>query len=196
MKRKQQYITLSMMVSLLVGCGSNTTSTKVDTPPTATSVEVSTTEPSTVPKNMERPSPKALEELSTPAPITVVSSERGTVLPSTSASPKTVTTQPSNRPLKYTHKVVNNQGIEVQGEVDEYIIKIYSDTEVEANPKHIHKGVVVKLNGEKSRVIPIEISYLDKNIMIGVYDKKGKRVTASETIKVTDVPVVVVELHI
>ena len=120
-------------------------------------------------------------------------SESETKKEATPSSP-TVVKDNSIVALKYTNKVVNNRGMEVEGEVGHYKIKVYSDSKIEANPQNIHKGVVVKFNGETSKVMPIEISYLDKNIMVGLYDKSGKHVATSDSIKITDVPVVVVEL--
>jgi len=212
MKLKQQFTTLSIAF-LLIGCGGDSTTVPTNTndSPTATTVP---SENSTVAPSLETESSGEAsviterEESVSPSSEEINSSLSGegvTPSPKPSSSttidetkmPESISTPlPTVTPLKYTHKVVNNQGVEVEGEVNGYTIKIYSDTKVEANAKHIHKGVVIELNGEKSNVMPIEISYLDKNIMIGIYDKEGKRVTASDSIRVTDVPVVVVELHI
>ena len=115
---------------------------------------------------------------------------------SVTSKDNSIRTTPSSKPLKYTHKVINNQGIEVKGKVDEYAIKIYSDSDIKANPKNIHKGVVIKLNGKTSKVIPIEISYLNKEIMVELYNKRGKLIITSDLIQVIDVPVMIVELTI
>lgn len=108
------------------------------------------------------------------------------------SSLKTETKIPSN----FSYKVVNNRGLVVESKLDNYTIKIYSDSNEEANPKNIHKGVVVKVNGESSETMPIEISYLNKNIIVVIYDELGNELAVSAEIEVTDVPVVVVELTI
>ena len=102
----------------------------------------------------------------------------------------------TNLPEQYSYKVINNRGLVVEGKLDSYKIKIYSDNEGSANPKDIHKGVVVKVNGKSSETMPIEISYLNKNIIVVIYDESGKEVAVSEEIQVSDVPVLIVELSI
>ena len=97
-------------------------------------------------------------------------------------------------PENYSYKVVNNQGTSVAGKVSGYTIKIYSDNKELANPKDIHKGVAVKINGKTSEVIPIDIVYLNKNIVVALFNDKGEQVAVSEEVLVTDVPVVVVEI--
>jgi hypothetical protein len=84
----------------------------------------------------------------------------------------------------------------VEGKLDNYTIKIYSNSEEVADPKSMHKGVVVKINGKDSEVMPIQISYLNKEIVVAIENEKGEEVAISEAIAVTDVPVVVVELSI
>jgi hypothetical protein len=99
-------------------------------------------------------------------------------------------------PSSFTNKVVNNRGLVVESQLDGNSIKIYSDSVVTANPKNIHKGVVVKVNGKSSKTMPIEISYLNKNIIAIVSDSTGKELAVSAEIEVTDVPVIVIELSI
>ena len=99
-------------------------------------------------------------------------------------------------PTSYSNKVINNRGLAVEGSVDGYGIRIYSNSKEEANPKSIHKGVVVKVNGKTSEVMPIEIAYLGKSIVVALVNDKGEEVAVSDEIKVTDVPVVVVEMNI
>ncbi|MBU1667435.1 hypothetical protein KKC13_03395 [bacterium] len=99
-------------------------------------------------------------------------------------------------PTTYNYKVINNRGLAVEGTMDNYTIKIYSTTEEVADPKSMHKGVVVTINGKASEVMPIQISYLNKEIVVAVENEKGEQVAVSDAIEVTDVPVVVVELSI
>jgi len=99
-------------------------------------------------------------------------------------------------PSSFSNKVINNRGIAVEGTVDGYGIKIYSDSTDVANPQQIHKGVVVKVNGKTSAVMPIQISYLNKSIVVTLVDDKGEELAVSNEITVTDVPVVVVEMNL
>ena len=112
---------------------------------------------------------------------------------SSTAEEKVVSTKV---PTAYSNKVINNRGLVVEGSVDGYGIKIYSNSAEVANPQNIHKGVVVKVNGKSSQVMPIEIAYLGKSIVVALVNDKGEEVAVSDEIKVTDVPVVVVEMNI
>jgi len=99
-------------------------------------------------------------------------------------------------PTNYSNKVVNNRGLVVEGNVDTYSIKIYSDAQIEVSPKNIHKGVVVKVNGKSSETMPIEIGYMGKHIVAALYDSNGNEVAVSSEIEVTDVPVIIVDMSI
>jgi len=99
-------------------------------------------------------------------------------------------------PDNYSHRVINNQGIGVEGSVNNYTIRIYSNSEEIANPQSLHKGVVVKVNGEASENIAIQASYINKTIIVAIYNSNGKLIKISNEIVVTDVPVVIVELNI
>ena len=99
-------------------------------------------------------------------------------------------------PSGYSYKVINNQGKAVESQLGEYTIRITSNSKEKPNPQARHKGVVVKINGENSQTMPIQISYLDKGIVVSVYDKDNVLLSATDEIKVTDVPVVVVEMTI
>ena len=99
-------------------------------------------------------------------------------------------------PTTFSNKVINNRGIAVEGSVDGYGIKIYSDSTEVANPQQIHKGVVVKVNGKTSEVMPIEIAYLHKKIVVTLVNDKGDEVAVSDEILVTDVPVIIVEMNL
>lgn len=111
-------------------------------------------------------------------------------------TPSTTTQNEVKVPTTYSYKVINNRGLVVEGKLDNYTIKIYSNSEEVADPKSMHKGVVVKINGKDSEVMPIQISYLNKEIVVAIENEKGEEVAVSEAIAVTDVPVVVVELSI
>ena len=113
-----------------------------------------------------------------------------------STSEEKVVNNHTKVPTSYSNKVINNRGLAVKGSVDGYGIRIYSNSKEVANPKSIHKGVVVKVNGKASKVMPIEIAYLGKSIVVALVNEKGEEVAVSDEIKVTDVPVVVVEMNI
>lgn len=97
-------------------------------------------------------------------------------------------------PSTFSNKVINNRGLFVEGTVNGYGIKIYSDSIESANPQEIHKGVVVKINGKASEVMPIQVSYLNKNIVVALLNEQGEEVAISSEILVTDIPVIVVEM--
>ena len=99
-------------------------------------------------------------------------------------------------PDNYSHRVINNQGIAVEGSINNYTIRIYSNSKEVANSQSRHQGVVVKINGEASENIAIQASYINKTIIVAVYDATGKIVKISDEIVVTDVPVVIVELNV
>ena len=66
---------------------------------------------------------------------------------------------------RYIYKVINNRGEAVTSEVGAYEIALYSDTKEKANDKSPHKGVVVKLNGNDSALMPIQETYMHKDIV-------------------------------
>ena len=99
-------------------------------------------------------------------------------------------------PSTFSNKVVNNRGLVVESKLDGNTISIYSDSSITANPKDIHKGVVVKVNGKSSETMPIEISYLNKNIVAVVSDSTGKELAVSDEVQVMDEPVIVIEVNI
>ena len=99
-------------------------------------------------------------------------------------------------PSTFSNKVINNRGIAVEGTVDGYAIKIYSNSAEVANPQNIHKGLVVKVNAKTSEVMPIEIAYLNKSIVVALVNDKGEEVVVSDEITVTDVPVIIVEMNL
>ena len=107
------------------------------------------------------------------------------------------TDQDSTSPLltRYTQRVINNQGISVEGHIKNYTIRIYSKEAEVANSQSTHKGVVVKFDGDTSKSIAIQSSYLNKKIVIALYDTGGELITFSDEILVTDdAPVVIVEM--
>jgi len=101
------------------------------------------------------------------------------------------TTENTNVP---TYKVINSRGIAVEGKLDNYTVKLYSDNEEEVKPQGRHKGVVVKYNGKTSESMAIQESYQGKNIVAGIYNG-DKLIKMSDSIKVTDdVPVVIMDI--
>lgn len=104
-----------------------------------------------------------------------------------------ITTEDKGR---YTHKVINNMGKEVRSKVGEYDILLYSDSEMKADDKSPHKGVVVTVNKKDSELMPIQSTYMHKDIVAKVYEG-NKLVTTTEAIEVTDSePVVLIETEI
>ena len=99
-------------------------------------------------------------------------------------------------PSTYTHQAINNQGVAVEGSVKNYTIRIYSDSQEIVNAQSLHQGVVVKVNGEASENIAIQATYIDKKIVVALYDQSGQLIKVSDEILVTDVPVVIVELNL
>ncbi len=98
-------------------------------------------------------------------------------------------------PASYTHRAINNQGISVEGSLQTYTIRIYSDSKERANAQSLHQGVVVRFNGKTSENIAIQSSYVNKKIVIAIYDATGHLVKVSDEILVTDdVPIIIVEM--
>jgi hypothetical protein len=97
-------------------------------------------------------------------------------------------------PVGFSNKVINNRGSFVEGSINGYTIKIYSDSIESLNPQEIHKGIVIKLNGNTSEIIPIQISYLNKNIIVSLINTQGDKVSVSRKVLVTDTPVIMVEM--
>ena len=96
----------------------------------------------------------------------------------------------------YKHKVVNNMGQEVHSTVGDYKVALYSDTKERAYSKSPHKGIVVRLNSEDSELMPIQATYLDKEIVAKIY-KSDELVATSDVVEVTDEnPVVLIETEI
>jgi len=100
------------------------------------------------------------------------------------------TTDSTNAPV---HKAINNRGVGVEGKLDNYTVKLYSDSEEKAKPQERHQGVVVKYNGKTSDTMAIQASYQGKNIVAGIYDG-DKLVKMSDSVSVTDVPVVIIDM--
>jgi len=108
-----------------------------------------------------------------------------------STGSNTTTTENTNVP---TYKVINSRGIAVEGKLDNYTVKLYSDNEEEVKPQGRHKGVVVKYNGKTSESMSIQEIYQGKNIVAGIYNG-DKLIKMSDSIKVTDdVPVVIMDI--
>jgi len=100
------------------------------------------------------------------------------------------TTKSTNAPA---YKAINNKGFGVEGKLDNYTVKLYSDSQEEIKPQGRHQGVVVKYNGKTSETMAIQESYQGKNIVAGIYDG-DKLIKMSDSVKVTDVPVVIIDM--
>jgi len=100
-------------------------------------------------------------------------------------------------PNVYTHKVINNKGEAVNSRLGALTIQLYSDVQDQADPKSLHKGVVVNINGEDSQTMPIQASYLGDDIVVAIYNERGDLITTTEAVEVTDdTPVVLVNVTI
>ena len=115
----------------------------------------------------------------------------------TNASTETGTTKDGGgNPEVYSYKVINNQGEAVASKLGSYEIYLYSDSEEKADDKSPHKGIVVKVNDENSELMPIQATYMHKDIVAKVY-KNSELVVETEAVEVTDdEPVVLIETKI
>ena len=105
------------------------------------------------------------------------------------------TTSIAKVPAGYTQKVINNQGNSVEGTIGKYTVRLLSNELQEIQPQQPHKGVVVKYDGQTSSTMAIEEAYIGKSIVAAIYDEGGKLVKTSGAVKVTDVPVVIIEVQ-
>jgi hypothetical protein len=97
---------------------------------------------------------------------------------------------------RYIYKVINNRGEAVTSEVGAYEIALYSDTKEKANDKSPHKGVVVKLNSNDSALMPIQETYMHKDIVAKIYEE-GSLIGETEAVEVTDnKPVIMIDVAI
>ena len=92
------------------------------------------------------------------------------------------------------HKAINNTGAGVEGKLGNYTVKLFASTSEEVKPQERHQGVVVKFDGQSSDTMAIQASYQGKEITAGIYDG-DKLVKMSESIGITDVPVVVIDVN-
>lgn len=95
----------------------------------------------------------------------------------------------------FTYKAINNQGEGIETTLNEYTIKVLSNSEESSNPQSRHKGLVVRINGEKSKTLHIQNSYVGKEIAIAIY-KDNQLVYTSNTITITDQAVTVIDVEI
>jgi len=93
----------------------------------------------------------------------------------------------------YSYKAINNSGSGVEGKLGNYTVKLFSNSKELKKPQDRHKGVVVKFNGQTSETMAIQASYEGKDIVASIYDG-DKLIKQSAPIKVTDVPVVIIEI--
>ncbi len=109
----------------------------------------------------------------------------------------TATTQtantPSNTSTTPAYKAINNRGIGVEGKMGNYTVKLFANNNETAKPQERHQGVVVKYNGETSETMAIQDTYKGKEIIAGIYNE-DKLVKMSDSVSVTDVPVVIIDV--
>jgi len=89
-------------------------------------------------------------------------------------------------PNGYIYPVINNQNIAVKGEVDSYIVKLYSNKKEQADAQSRHQGVVIKFNGHTSETLPIQSTYIGKKVIVALYNSIGELIKVSKEVTVTD----------
>ena len=99
-------------------------------------------------------------------------------------------------PIGYEYKVINNRGLAVESQLGEYKINLLSNTQELQNPKSVHKGVVVNINGQDSDTMPIQATYLEKEIVVVIYDKDNVLLGAKAVEVTNDAPVVLVNVEL
>ncbi len=102
-------------------------------------------------------------------------------------------TATTNTEATPTHTAINNKGAGVEGKMDNYTVKLFANGSEEIKPQERHQGVVVKFNGKTSETMAIQASYKGKEITAGIYDG-DKLVKMSESISITDIPVVIIDI--
>lgn len=95
----------------------------------------------------------------------------------------------------FNYKAINNRAQAIRTTYKDYEIKVLSNSNEKAEPQSRHRGLVVKINGEKTKTLHLQDSYLGKEIIIGVY-KDNQLVKVSDVITVTDRPVTVVDMKL
>lgn len=100
-------------------------------------------------------------------------------------------------PKGYPYKVINNKSDVVESKLEKLTIRLYSNVKNKADSKSLHKAVVVNINGNDSKTMPIQSTYLGNEIIVGIYDEEGKLIIYSDVVEITDdVPVILVNLDI
>lgn len=99
-------------------------------------------------------------------------------------------------PVEYAYKAINNSGASVVGEIGDYKIEIVSNYEEEVQSQSRHYSIVVEIGDEVSQEIPIQLSYMDKTIIVAVY-KDNHLVGMSEILTVNDIePLMLVNIDV
>ena len=91
------------------------------------------------------------------------------------------------------YKTINNKGTGVEGKLGNYIVKLFANNNEQIKPQERHQGVVVKYDGQTSETMAIQSSYQGKKIVAVIYNGDNI-VKVSDSITVTDVPVVVIKV--
>jgi len=95
----------------------------------------------------------------------------------------------------FNYKVINNKDQAIKTTYKDYEIKVLSNSPEKAEPQSRHKGLVVKINGEKTKTLHLQDSYLGKEIIIGVY-KDNQLVKVSNVITIEDKPVTIANMQL
>jgi len=99
-------------------------------------------------------------------------------------------------PVEYAYKAINNSGVFVTGELDDYTIEIVSNYEEEVQSQSRHYSIVVEIADKVSQEIPIQLTYMDKTIIVAVY-KDNHLVGMSEILTVNDIePLMLVNIDV
>ena len=118
----------------------------------------------------------------------------------TNISDRNITSTANNNssislPNGYIYPVINNQNIAVKGEVDSYIVKLYSNTKEQADAQSRHQGVVIKFNSNTSETLPIQSTYIGKKVIVALYNSVGELIKVSKEVTVTDTnPIFFIEI--
>ena len=102
----------------------------------------------------------------------------------------------ANIPLGYEYKVINNRGLAVESRLGKYMISLLSDTQETKDPKSVHKGIVVNINGQDSDTMPIQSTYINKVIVVAIYNEEDELLGSKEVDVTNDAPVVLVNIDL
>lgn len=97
-------------------------------------------------------------------------------------------------PNGYSYKAINNRGVAVEGQIGIYQIKVFSNYEETVNPQSRHHSIVVTMDDKNSEEIPLQLSYIDKTVVVAVY-KDAQLVGQSDIITMNeDEPLTIVNV--